>query len=561
MNKHLVCFMFALFTELLCSCSVDDVPEVDFKPIEHYVYNGAIRPYVWDEHIDGFNEIKGYKYGFDKNPYGQIYEELDKNVYITVSNKEDLSTYKLFVPVLSNGTYGIYNSYALKDVNSTVDSYIPIQDGIEVSLPAGRYQLYGVDMNGIYCPVDRFVEILAYQPKPKKIVYVELNGTGLSDIGYKDGYFNQVDVEQKFAEIYGQAVLEGDFITKTPEDLGLPSGINISVNMMVQEESKDDPFNIAYEHAANLINSGKREFLNTIIAVNKMEKYWPLRVIDDSYSFMLDERYDPADEPSNVQYYIRVSSECGGGSSQPVTLKEGVNSEGKKLYRAHGNDGKVVPINDCSVLFTENGYPVVTATPGAAAVNAAFTSGTLHMGGIAWVPYGKGGVGSYYTMMHELGHSFGLTDVEKNFNEENIPLYYESGLYSGYVVNAATSESNLMAWQQPTGVKLRYRGSQVVCTGGVDYYSGVGVGFVGSLERYIPELYDNQISCLQGDCEDLSVDGYWYDPLRLNYWDQLSPTSYCNETYLRVDHTSKDEYDVIVENYKAKKIERHILHD
>ena len=70
-----------------------------------------------------------------------------------------------------------------------------------------------------------------------------------------------------------------------------------------------------------------------------------------------------------------------------------------------------------------------------------------------------------YTVVHELGHSFGLTDVAVDRNEYTIQLV------SNNVVEYGTTERNIMTWTSPSGPKIRYRDTPIACTGGEKKYT------------------------------------------------------------------------------------------
>lgn len=550
MKKIIRLFLFGILLTF-CACSVDNVPELDFKPIDHYVYDGALLDFQWDENVAGFWPVEDYKYGFDKNPDGKRKEELDEIVYVTVSKREDLSSFKMFVPKLSRD---LYSSYMV--MNEVTGDFVPVQNEVESSLPAGKYQLYGVDYNGEKVAINRHIQITALDPLPKKIMYVELNGSGTDDLGYQDGFFTFEKFKDVFSKVYGAAVLEGDFQMKMPEDVGLVSGMNYPVNMM--ESAGKDLISIIYATAVDKYTaSGNNDehYLHVVIAVNKLKKYWPMKIANDGYSFSLGGEYNPNSEPANVSYFMGVSDDCGGGTTHQVSLKADFSNN---LYRAYDENGDVVQVNACNYLFTENGYPVVPNSPTAAAINYPIISSmnTL-LGGVAWVPYSNMGYGSLYTMMHELGHGFGLADVITSYTE-TLYVYDAYGKYVGSVADGSASvESNLMAWKQPTGSKIRLRPQQIVCTGGTKYFKGANTSskYLGSIETPIPELFDSQIGCLRGMCgyENLN---YWNDANRQNYWRFTNQVSSCNN--IDVFNNTEAIYQNALQRYMANK-EKEIL--
>lgn len=84
------------------------------------------------------------------------------------------------------------------------------------------------------------------------------------------------------------------------------------------------------------------------------------------------------------------------------------------------------------------------------------------IGGLVWGAHLNGGA-SLNTIVHEIGHSYGLTDL---YIADDEPTY--ASTYAAAYNTFAFDEGNIMFWQIPSGQRIRYRPLFVVKTGSND---------------------------------------------------------------------------------------------
>ena len=180
-------------------------------------------------------------------------------------------------------------------------------------------------------------------------------------------------------------------------------------------------------------------------------------------SNLMDFRFSPESEPNGTTYAIQSVGDCEDGVGSEgigVTIRKIDLGDGKNHYYAY-HGGSRASFGPCDYLYTKNGIPVIpAANPSALASSFRMQKDVFVLGSVIWVPRGVG-KSSLYTMMHELGHSFGLTDVAGGLSSvgQGNNLVYDE--ITGSYVNMASSETELMTWVYPTGKKLRYRDQQV----------------------------------------------------------------------------------------------------
>lgn len=249
------------------------------------------------------------------------------------------------------------------------------------------------------------------------------------------------------------------------------------------------------------------KYYHIVFAINKQRKTWSLNKCLDKKS---DNRIDltncngfrPENEPSKTTYFIeRPNEECKNIEGQepqiiPVTIKKGTKDNNYYIF-----DDKDSKFKACDILYTDNGFPIIPEEDNLAGVSIPLQKNHLEIvkkriksniledenlkddektrkieqidaisitddfanfknylpyGSIMFVTRAKGEEG-LYTLAHELGHSFGLSDVAgaydyTNENEDN------------YIYG--TTERNVMTWTSPSGSKIRYRDTPIACTMG-----------------------------------------------------------------------------------------------
>lgn len=465
-----------------------DYPDGSFD-IKHNPWTGSIWPYDWNRVSSkiAFKEPIGYPYGFDRSTASDVSPEKDRFIYISTKNGENAS----FVPSLSNE---LFNEYQLKEETSS--SIIPLLNDQITYLPAGDYTLYGY--NGIsWENLDKHIKVISYEPKTKDIYYVQLDGDGWDTENDKSS-FTIERVTQEFNNVYRQVVMESNFIPRSPSFYNQPD-VNLDLSRLLQINMVT-PNNLIYNYVGKQAEdrlfaqfSGKDmksidiktlSERHIVIAINKVLKYWPLKSIYENAGDLVGltkYRFEPEREPEGTTYAIQSIGECENGVGEKgigVTIRREI-SEDRKLHYYAYHDGKKVEFGPCDYLYTSNGYPVIPINnPTTLAISYSFLKKGVHFGSIIWVPRGLAPM-NFYTMMHELGHSFGLADVAR-----------EDEYSSGY----SSKETNLMSWQAPTGRRIRYRNQQVVYSGGRSVDDN-------DVEWPIENVFENQWSCLRDECD------------------------------------------------------------
>lgn len=475
--------------------------------IPHNPYSGSIKGYRWDDPKLGiaFREPDDYPYGFDRSTKADVSPEQDRFVYISTKNGESA----FFEPVLysSSSSETAFDSYKL--VNDLDGVEYPVEYGHYVYIPKGDYSLLG--FNGIeWVDLDKHIKVLSYAPKTKQIYYVQLDGDGWNTAD-DEFSFTKGRVEKAFRDVYGQVIMEPDIIQRDPTFYNKPDvGLDLSKILQINMISPNQLIlsyvnNIARSNLLSQVSGKDVKKIDVdvlterhvVIAVNKAMKYWPLESIYGSsgdLANLKNHRFKPEEEPAGTTYAIQSIGECEDGVGEKgigVTIRRIVSDDHTVQYYAYHN-GKKVSFGPCDYLYTTNGIPVIPyEDPTTLAVSSRFQKDGFVLGSIVWVPRGTS-ESSMYTMMHELGHSFGLTDVSH-----------------GDEKNYVTKEKNVMTWQAPSGKKLRYRPQQVVYTGGTPDVK----------ECIIDDVFENQWSCLRDECN--SYEHWQSENLIRKYWDNI----------------------------------------
>ena len=259
---------------------------------------------------------------------------------------------------------------------------------------------------------------------------------------------------------------------------------------------------------SNLFKSGNPlnkddPYWHVILAINKARKIWKISECKQVVNLDLSScnGFAPEREPEGTQYFLYKIKDNDNelnndylADAIPVTIKTKQTKENFSykthyyLYKENGEKIKNFDEND--VLFTDEGYPIVpypTALSGTAAVSIKPNKiglenkhdDYLYYGSIVLVARSVG-KSSYFTLMHELGHSFGLTDVTQSYlykikqeDPNSSTDFFDNNDNKGhkkYTNDYASIQTNLMSWTKPIGVKLRYRPIQIACSGGTKYY-------------------------------------------------------------------------------------------
>ena len=396
-------------------------------------------------------------------------------------------------------------------------------------------------------------KVLPYTEIKKNFIYVQLDGKKL-ETHEEENSFTEERVKNNFNEVFNQAVVYEGLTPQTASDFDkieleeneIPiknkvtkekyKMVNISDLIEIDITNPEDDFIETIKAKAlkkfNLLFSDQQKlqeqyrffvedqskvspYFRMVFVINKERKKWRIKKCGKGNGDLSSCPYFfPEEEHKDTKYRVYSDGTCLGAidGDKPVTIKIIYDDYGEEHYYAFLEDNTPVT-GDCNIIYTDNGYPVF---PSKAGVTSNIKGGNLPflkannnvpVGSITIAIRGKG-ESAQYTLIHELGHSFGLADVSMSdiykileYDTKSKPVYqnnegkkdyrlYKNNLY-------ASSETNLMTWQQPTGKKIRYRGTQVVSTGGTDYYTDVDDpnSYVGSIERPFSGNGENQWEC------------------------------------------------------------------
>ena len=449
------------------------------------------------------------------------------------------------------------------------------------------------------------IHILPYETLPKKMIFVPFNGTGENrwDVVKEKNGFNKDSVIYYFNKVYKQAVLKPVVDELKADDFGLSEDIEINIT-----NPNDEVYREMYKKGLNrAIKEGNLSDFNSpywhiIYAINKIRKIWDLKNcytnndFDENIELIDDRKYDLQncgtaweEENENTNYVLASYEKCSTenvGIGDPIKkdviikakqkTKEGSSSFSKYKTSYYifdkNNPNKKLEYKKCDYLYTDNGYPIipkieaVKGNVGASSVQMLPATNNkivirhdeyLPYGSIIFVPRRKG-ESAQYVLMHELGHSYGLTDVAKSAtiyrvidqdkNKNADKIYYnddkytremiphEEGVidYRKYVNYYGSKETNLMTWQTPNGPKIRYRKTQIACTGGTVYYKATNYkqgedgkaiyefdkkkGSLGSIQRIIKDGFENQWECIRGKCYDEKYSTDYSTFQRKSFW-------------------------------------------
>lgn len=561
-------------TDEVCKFLGEDCSSIDYAEdgtfrIPHNPYNGTIKEYPWKEYVLAFKEPLNYPYGFDRDPEADKAPIKDEIVYISTAEGEPAS----FIPQLIFDTYSCYH---LVD-NISLDIITLKNDGNPVYLNAGAYSMYGkkdapCSDDGLWEDLNRRVQVIPYKKITKNFIYVQVDGDGWDA---DEGAFTIESVTKHFDDVFGQALVYANPTPVPQEEYGIDGLLELDM-----QTPSDEIVRALYLNYMNgilpIVGDYDNALYHVVFAFNKVRKKWKLDACLSRDDFSISEgclgmNFNPSNEPNGVKY--QILSKGIGLYKTPydveIRMSTDFDSEGFYKYYLYVG-GKRINFSSGDEIYTDNGYPVVphpAAITGGAAALSMQPDYTYVPRFAEYLPYGsmvfvarRNGESNQYTLDHELGHSYGFTDVEKNY------LYYDKEDLGGFTFgnDYATSETNLMSWQQPSGRKIRYRETPIACTGGTEYYLSGSGSFVGSLERslsYASTSYgltsigDRQWECIRGDCfkSTLATEARKMFWLHNGYClDMTTPTPLANEAELL--DPSTDVSKILYQTDKAKYI-------
>lgn len=428
-------------------------------------------------------------------------------------------------------------------------------------------------------------KVLPYTEVTKNVVYVEINGdpndnpwtpdtpncTNEIKEGCCENGFTEACVKNVLKEIYNQAVIDVKATTESASKYLNNQLLNITMtkpeatqgNIYAKIKEKVDKI-IADSEVAQKKDS---QYWHIILAINKERKIWELSqcISEDSKILGISDitncgRYGFRPERENVKTNYYVYNKINGGIAQKkdaeIRVKQQIENNKPKMHYYIYTNGKPHPYKPGDMLYTDNGNPVVPTLGGIKNSKLAFSvplatndkhDGYLAYGSLIFVPRRIGHSG-LYALSHELGHSFGLTDVSVSevYRTKENAIYKEQneddhGLFENddrtkvgdreYDIKHASTESNLMSWQNPAGNKIRYRPVPIVCTGGTRYYKASKEISDSKGNKY--KVYDSEKGVWGSNIERLILDGIENkdnlkeeDWLELNQWECIRGNCY-----------------------------------
>ncbi|SIO06275.1 hypothetical protein [Fibrobacter sp. UWB11] len=376
------------------------------------------------------------------------------------------------------------------------------------------------------------IKVIPYEMDTKKFVYIQMDG-GVKDIEKNSDYpnaFTKAKVDKFVNEVFKQAVLNTNSTDGTKK---LNDAKETFQNELIQVEmtnpsATEDDFYKKLDKIYKFFNISssldkKNEAWHIIVAINKVRKKWHLDKCRSKVGAPIELRacaskykFQPEQEGSNTQYYIKSAKGCRKGinpeDERPVIISATPKiSDGSIDYDYYGQikkdyhvieNGEKQELKDCDTLFTDNGYAVIPTADGIDAAGISIDLGRntkfgniasyehdifddyLAYGSIMIVPRNIGDE-SFYTSVHELLHSFGLTDIASVSDFEvpikdptsRIEIEYDPSSYKTnwgrYKNEYGTQESNVMEYKGPGGNRIRHRENIITCTGGQTYYASL----------------------------------------------------------------------------------------
>ena len=488
-------------------------------------------------------------------------------------------------------------------------------------------------------------QVLPYKEITKNIVYVELNGDPKDpwkpdntscENGFTEGCVNTI-----LKEVYNQAVIDVKTNPESSDDFHRSSLIDV---WMTNPDGSSYTYETIKKKVEDIIKEPEvaqnkdSKYWHFVIAINKVRKLWELGKCVSAESKETGKITDitncgiygfrPENEHKDTHYFIynRITGNITSKKEAKIRVKQRIEDNKPKMqyyvFTKEDPNGQYEhhPYKNGDILFTDDGYPVIPKKECITGSTLAFSDplasndkhdGYLAYGSLILVPRrtGKSGL---YTLMHELGHSFGLTDVSVS----NVYKTTETAIYAtnnendhGLFVNEnstnlgereynnkyASTESNIMSWKFPTGNKLRYRPVPIACTGGTKYYKATmekkdedGNIYTGyddekgtwgtSIERLILDgikdknnIEDkdwqelNQWECIRGNCYNSKYSSTYSTNARKTYYERSNEESWCyankkieanknTKNQVTDEATYKADYDKIMSvKYEEKK--------
>ena len=276
----------------------------------------------------------------------------------------------------------------------------------------------------------------------------------------------------------GCSRIEGGPSFVCPEDVSDKEKENYSTScgnwyysQKIFEETEDrcSPFvrdlNSAKSSFDNAISNAEKKHL--VFGINEMRINWSFEgnggnsVVLKNYSSFVTSCKKDDDCLSSEEMTMKMKNSCSGGETS-VRLKA-IDVLKDDSFKASISGHK----KGCKYSIYKDVYPHVPGLKGAAQLTLPSTkskSDKTVVGGFVWGSH-LTGEASMNTIVHEIGHSFGLTDLHIWPDDPTDPKNYrdycakvdELGICYSEYADFVFNESNLMNYRFPNGVRLRYR--------------------------------------------------------------------------------------------------------
>lgn len=379
------------------------------------------------------------------------------------------------------------------------------------------------------------IRIIPYEPEIKEFVFVEFDGSDKDrkewDPLEKEpkNSITEKSVLNYFNKVYKQAAAKARITIgkdETGKDITIDENTNINeidmskkfkinnidlVEVYMTENFLSPDRNLMVNEAIEYFakygdpKNKKSKYFHIVFAINKEKKTWKLENCIDKETHKIDltscNGFNPESEPDYVEYYITEENCFDKEESTSTESLEEINvskktvkiqKKGKHYYAI--KDGEAQTFKGCENLHTDNGYPILLGNDAKAGgvsrhwdiqllseVARRKGSTKLTNNDVEYkehLPYGSfifvkrsTGERGQYTVAHELGHSFGLTDVAVNHSEKTKTQL--SAKEAALVTRtgkkpplSGTTETNLMTVMDISGPKIRYRDTPIACTMG-----------------------------------------------------------------------------------------------
>lgn len=456
-------------------------------PSGSYGY-GDVVMFNWMETVAWFLRSDNHKYGYDMDPYAIFSEKDDeaaqrgRDVYVSVKEKENAFVLVKIDPEIKN------DFHLYKVENGTVDKtdLVDAKEACsknkcvdEVKLSEGDYVVYYGNEKK-----ERYLHVISYPLQSEKVIFVpfgDVNASGCNKDG-KNGCYTKDKVQPVVEKIFSQAVMKITLDEKKPEEIGLDKHLTVELSepspssavldkihntetygylKELEDYYNSDDATQSYAQETVKAKYNRIKHNKIVLAINQMRIQWQFNKesSDEFNNYSALEQAIEKNGGKNLS--MKMKSSCGGGE---VT----VTFSGKNPKE----DGSFTPVglpsikNGCTYTLYADVVPFIPEQPKGAQVTHNYNEElfcesdetldecnerTKHLpspGGIVWGSHQEGEA-SLNTLAHEIGHSFGLTDI---YIAADDPTYAPH--YARYF---AVDESNLMGWQLPTGMRLRYR--------------------------------------------------------------------------------------------------------